>query len=62
MQETALLKQASQQLLEYCEGRRTHFQLPYHLEGTPFQRKVRTALQTIPFGETRSYKEIAEQI
>ena len=62
IQETPLIKKASQQLLEYCNGTRTDFQLPYHLEGTPFQRKVRTALQTIPFWETRSYKEIAQQI
>jgi methylated-DNA-[protein]-cysteine S-methyltransferase len=62
IQETPLLKKASQQLLEYCNETRTHFQLPYHLEWTPFQLKVRAALQTIPFWETRSYKEIAQQI
>lgn len=62
IKETPLLQKASQQLLEYCEGTRTAFELPLHIKGTPFQEKVRKALQTIPFGQTRTYKEIAQQI
>lgn len=61
-QETPLLKETAKQLAEYFEGKRKHFDLPYEATGTPFQRSVWDALQTIPYGETRSYKQIAEQI
>ena len=47
---------------EYFEGQRQVFDLPLDFEGTEFQQKVWQALLTIPFGETRSYKQIAEQI
>lgn len=57
-----VLVEASRQLTEYFAGRRTNFELPLDPEGTPFQRKVWNALLTIPFGETRSYAQIAEQI
>lgn len=60
--ETVLLKQAKQQLQEYFDGIRTEFTLPLKPAGTDFQRKVWKALQLIPYGETRSYKEIACQI
>jgi methylated-DNA-[protein]-cysteine S-methyltransferase len=50
------------QLSEYFAGRRTTFQLPLALEGTPFQRRVWSALQDIPYGETTSYGEIARRI
>lgn len=50
------------QLDEYFAGTRTEFSFPYSLKGTPFQEKVWAALQTIPYGETRSYKDIAEAI
>lgn len=60
--ETPLLKQAKQQLCEYFNGTRKEFTLPIKLEGTEFQLKVWKALQTIPYGETRSYGEIAAQI
>jgi methylated-DNA-[protein]-cysteine S-methyltransferase len=50
------------QLREYFAGRRTAFELPLDVEGTDFQRKVWNALRTIPFGETRSYGQIARQI
>ena len=56
------LVEAERQLEEYFAGRRTRFDLPLDVSGTVFQRKVWTALLTIPFGETRSYKEIARQI
>ena len=49
------------QILEYCSGKRKQFDIPLNPQGTQFQLKVWDALQTIPSGETRSYKEIAEQ-
>lgn len=47
------------QLREYFDGKRKNFDFPYKLEGTEFQMKVWKALQGIPYGETRSYKDIA---
>lgn len=58
-QPTELLWKAEQELQEYFAGNRKAFDLPLHLEGTPFQLKVWNMLLTIPYGETRSYKEIA---
>lgn len=60
--ETDLLKRAGQELKEYFEGTRVTFDLPLKMEGTEFQKKVWNALLQIPFGETRSYKEIAEAV
>lgn len=60
-EKTDLLAEAEKQLEEYFNGKRKEFQLPLAPEGTFFQRKVWAALQTIPYGETRSYKEIAIQ-
>lgn len=60
--ETDLLKCAGQQLKEYFEGKRLSFDLPLKMEGTEFQIKVWNALLQIPFGETRSYKEIAAAV
>jgi methylated-DNA-[protein]-cysteine S-methyltransferase len=57
-----VLVEAERQLGEYFAGRRKQFTLPLDLSGTAFQRKVWTALLTIPFGETRSYAQIARQI
>jgi AraC family transcriptional regulator, regulatory protein of adaptative response / DNA-3-methyladenine glycosylase II len=57
-----VLAEAERQLAEYFAGERTTFDLPLAPTGTPFQRKVWGALLTIPFGETRSYGEIAAQI
>lgn len=53
-------RKAVQQLNEYLSGKRTEFTIPYKLYGTEFQKKVWEALRNIPYGETRSYKEIAE--
>lgn len=61
-QETELIRKAYEQLTEYFAGKRKSFDLPLYLEGTKFQQKVWAALQTIPYGETRSYGEIARQI
>jgi methylated-DNA-[protein]-cysteine S-methyltransferase len=57
-----LLVEAERQLAEYFAGRRQRFALPLDPSGTTFQRDVWDALQTIPFGETRSYAQIAKQI
>ncbi len=54
-----LLKKAEVQLKEYFEGRRKKFDLPLDLKGTEFQKRVWQALLEIPWGETRSYSEIA---
>lgn len=53
---------AVDQLEEYFRGERQEFDLQLDLVGTAFQRRVWEALQTIPYGETRSYGEIARQI
>ena len=53
---------AIQQLEEYLCRKRKVFDLPLKVEGTEFQKKVWKALCSIPYGETRSYKEIAIQI
>ena len=53
---------AETQLREYFDGKRRSFDLLLAPAGTEFQRAVLTALQTIPFGETRSYADIARQI
>ena len=50
------------QLDGYFAGELTDFELEFDLQGTEFQRRVWQALLTIPFGETRSYGDIAEQI
>ena len=50
------------QLPEYLAGRRTSFDLPLDLMGTPFQRRCWQALIEIPFGETRTYSELARAI
>lgn len=57
-----LLEKAKIQLSEYFEGRRKSFQLPLSPQGTEFQRKVWSALLSIPFGETRTYSEQAFQL
>jgi methylated-DNA-[protein]-cysteine S-methyltransferase len=57
-----VLLEAERQLAEYFAGRRKEFSLQLDPSGTPFQRKVWRALLTIPYGETRSYAQIAKQI
>lgn len=57
-----LLKLAYRQLMEYFAGERREFRLPLKPEGTEFQKKVWNALREIPYGETRSYGEIAARI
>jgi methylated-DNA-[protein]-cysteine S-methyltransferase len=50
------------QLAEYFAGRRKAFDLTLDFAGTQFQKKVWRALLTIPFGETRTYAQIAKQV
>ena len=57
--ETALLTRASAQLLDYFAGKRRHFDLPLAPQGTPFQRALWQALSAIPYGELRTYGELA---
>ncbi|MCI8483861.1 MAG: methylated-DNA--[protein]-cysteine S-methyltransferase [Lachnospiraceae bacterium] len=59
---TPVILSAKAQLTEYFQGNRREFDLPLNPSGTPFQKKVWKALCTIPYGETRSYKDIAVQI
>lgn len=61
-QETPLIKKAQQQITEYLKGERKEFDLPLRMKGTDFQIRVWKALLDIPYGETRSYKQIAEAI
>jgi len=60
--QTPLTQKAAIQLAEYFDGKRTEFDLPLSLHGTDFQVSVWKALQTIPFGETRSYNDVAVMI
>jgi methylated-DNA-[protein]-cysteine S-methyltransferase len=57
-----VLLETERQLGEYFAGKRDRFELELDFVGTEFQKKVWAALLTIPFGETRSYSEIAVQI
>lgn len=57
-----ILLETQKQLNEYFAGQCQKFDVPLDFEGTEFQQKVWQALLSIPFGETRSYKDIAEQI
>ncbi len=59
---TTLLVEICHQLDEYFSLRRKIFHLPIQLNGTQFQIKVWKALQSVPYGQTQSYKFIAEKI
>jgi len=59
---TNLIKKAGEELKEYFEGTRRSFDLPLGPQGTPFQKRVWEALLDIPYGETRSYRQIAEAV
>ena len=54
-----LLADAREQIEEYLFGKRERFDLPVAPEGTPFQQRVWEALRQIPYGQTRSYADIA---
>lgn len=58
----SLLRDAAVQLDEWFAGHRRAFELPLAATGTGFQRAVWAALQAIPFGETRSYGQLARAL
>lgn len=60
--ESRLLDKAEDQINEYLSGQRRSFDIPLELEGTDFQKKVWAELVKIPYGQTRSYKEIAKNL
>lgn len=62
LKQTPLLQKTAEQLTEYFAGQRTFFDLPLNISGTEFQKKVWQQLLSIPYGETRSYGEIAQSI
>lgn len=55
-------EQAEEELREYFDRQRTRFAIPLAMEGTEFQKSVWERLCAIPFGETRTYGQIAEEI
>jgi methylated-DNA-[protein]-cysteine S-methyltransferase len=57
-----ILLETERQLKEYFAGKRQEFSLPLDMRGTPFQKTVWEALLAIPFGETRSYGQLARQL
>ena len=57
-----ILEQAAKELCAYLAGHCHHFTVPLEPQGTPFQQRVWQALQAIPWGEVRSYGEIADAI
>jgi methylated-DNA-[protein]-cysteine S-methyltransferase len=61
-EENPILLEAERQLAEYFEGTRTKFTVTLDFVGTEFQNKVWQALLSIPYGETRSYGDLAKQI
>ncbi|MDR2162897.1 MAG: methylated-DNA--[protein]-cysteine S-methyltransferase [Clostridiales Family XIII bacterium] len=60
--ETPVVLEAIRQLREYFDGERRDFDLPLELSGTDFQLSVWNALRGIPYGQTRSYAEIAREV
>lgn len=58
----SVVDQAARELREYFDGERHEFDIKLEAAGTDFQRQVWAALRGIPFGETRSYRDIAEGI
>ncbi|MBD0838506.1 methylated-DNA--[protein]-cysteine S-methyltransferase [Streptomyces sp. TRM68416] len=58
----ALFRDAEEQLAAYFAGELKEFRLPLHTEGTEFRRRVWAALDTVPYGATTSYGEIAARI
>lgn len=60
--ETKLISQTANEIKEYLDGNKKSFSIPIKTEGTDFQNKVWQALLKIPYGETRSYKDIAINI
>jgi methylated-DNA-[protein]-cysteine S-methyltransferase len=62
MDDTPLLRKAAQQIAEYFTGQREDFDLPLRVEASEFQQKVCDAMSAIPFGDTRTYGDIAKDL
>jgi len=62
VKETPLIRRTYNELKEYLNGERTAFTVPLIIRGTEFQRRVYHALLTIEYGQTASYKDIAQQV
>ena len=62
IESSPVLEQTQQELDEYFAGKRKTFDIPLHPVGTDFQKQVWQALLEIPYGETRSYKKIAQSV
>ncbi|MDA8584794.1 methylated-DNA--[protein]-cysteine S-methyltransferase [Rhodobacteraceae bacterium] len=60
--ETELLRNATEQLNQYFEGKRTEFTLPLAPKATPSQQRFLDALSVIPFGDTKTYGEMAKTL
>lgn len=60
--ETPLLKEAAAQLEAYDQGRLERFDLPYRVSGSEFQQRVCDLMFAIPFGDTRTYGDIAKEL
>ncbi len=61
-QSAAPFRAVERQLREYFQGKRTAFDVRLHPKGTPFQKAVWKALAAIPYGETRSYGDVAKAV
>lgn len=59
---TAISKQIEQEISEYFAGKRQTFDTPLKLTGTDFQNRVWTALCMVPYGQTASYKDLANAL
>lgn len=60
--ETTLMKNVKEEITAYLKGKRKEFDIPLIPQGTTFQQKVWQEISKIPYGETRTYKELAERI
>ncbi|GLH72614.1 methylated-DNA--protein-cysteine methyltransferase [Geothrix limicola] len=60
--DAGVLARLKEQLEAYAAGTRRTFDIPLRLHGTPFEQRVWAALQRIPFGETRSYGQLAAEL
>lgn len=62
IKETAILKKAGSELKSYLNGEIKKFSFPLYIEGTDFSKKVWEALCKIPYGQTLTYKQLAEKV
>ena len=60
--ENEYTRQAEKEIHEYFYQQRTHFDVPLHTPGTPFQQRIWSALQQLPYGQTTHYQALAQQI